>query len=586
MPVTASSLIELRVLEGPNLYFPRAAIKLTLDIGGLSMASEETAARFARRIGLKNARPGAPDTGFRQRFALRAVGRLVRAVAQESGTSRLAVRVRSTSDRHQIVVAFPWAHRLRAQEMGRAVASVLDAVPGADLDVAVSAAAERVATSELGPAPTTITPHVPVVAVTGTNGKTTTSRMVAHIARTHGLLVGWSNTDGIYIDGELIEGGDYSGPSGAGRVLAHPEVQLAVTETARGGILLKGIGLTRNDVSVVTNVTADHLGLQGIDTVDQLAEVKAVVPRITRKSGWAVLNGDDPRVYAMLGSIKAQPWVFSRDVDSPAVRDTLNARGRASVVIDGWVSVLRANGDPDPLIALVDVPMTLAGLSRFNVENTLAATSAALAIGIPRETVIEGLRTFRPDAEHNPGRMNFFTLPVGEPDAEASSPGVSVVMDLAHNEAGLEALMEIMNGVRAPGGRLLLGLGVVGDRTDELIEKLGEIAARDSDVVAIGHKERYLRGRTTEELETLMRAGAERVGVTGVPAYPTEVAVLSALVGQALPGDVVGLMCHAEREECYDWIAAHGGTPDTNEDLAVKVRAAAGGPASSGATPQ
>ncbi len=567
--MTATSLIELRVLEGPNLYFPRAAIKLTLDIGGLSTASEATAQRFAGRIGLKHARPGAPDTGFRQRFALRAVGRLVRAVAQESGTARLAVRVRSTSDAHQVVVAFPWAHRTRAQEMGHAIGAVLDSVPGADMESAVSRAAERVHASELGAAPTTITPRIPVVAVTGTNGKTTTSRMIAHIARTHGLLVGWSNTDGIYVDGVQVEEGDYSGPSGAGRILAHEEVQLAVTETARGGILLKGIGLVHNDVSVVTNVTADHLGQQGIDTVDQLAEVKAVVPRITRKGGWAVLNADDPRVYAMRGAIRAKPWVFSRDVDAPGVRETLTDRGRATVVIDGWVAVLRANADPDPLIELVDVPMTLAGLSRFNVENTLAAVSAALAIGIPRDVVIEGLRSFTPDAEHNPGRMNFFTLPTPAGDA------ISVVMDLAHNEAGLEALMEIMNGVRRTGGRLLLGLGVVGDRTDDLIEKLGEIAARDSDVVAIGHKEKYLRGRTTDELEVLMRAGAERVGVTGVPAYPSEVAVMSALVGQALPGDVVGVMCHAERQECYDWISAHGGTADDAPTLAAKVRAAA-----------
>ncbi len=567
--VSASSLVELRVLEGPNLYFPRAAIKLTLDIAGLSAASEATAARLANRIGLKNARPGAPDSGFRQRFALRAVARLVRAVAQESGTSRLGVRVRSTAEPHTIVVAFPWKGRTRAQEMGRAVGAVLDAVPGADIEAAVSAAAERVGETPPGPRPTTITPKVPVVAVTGTNGKTTTSRMVAHIARTHGLHVGWSSTDGIYVDDELVEGGDYSGPSGAGRVLAHHEVELAVTETARGGILLKGIGLTRNDVSVVTNVTADHLGLHGIDTVDQLAEVKAVVPRITRKGGWAVLNADDPRVYAMRGAIKAQPWVFSRDIDSPGVRDTLSDGGRATTLIDGWVSVLTPNRDPDPLIELVDVPMTLAGLSRFNVENTLAAASAALAIGIPRDVVIEGLRTFRPDAEHNPGRMNFFTLPHPEADGD-----VSVVMDLAHNEAGLEALLEIMNGVRADGGRILLGLGVVGDRTDELIEKLGEIAARDSDVVAIGHKEHYLRGRTIEELEALMRAGAERVGVTGIPAYATEVGVMAALVGQALPGDVVGVMCHAERQECYDWIAQHGGTPDTPETLAAKVRAA------------
>jgi len=292
--------------------------------------------------------------------------------------------------------------------------------------------------------------------------------------------------------------------------------------------------------------------------------VKAVVPRITRRDGWAVLNGDDPRVLAMRSVIKARPWVFSRDPDSPAVREVLSAGGRATTVIDGWLSVLYPDADADPLIELVDVPMTLAGLSRFNVENTLAAASAALAAGLPRDVVVAGLRTFLPDADHNPGRMNFFS--VGE---------VSVVVDLAHNEAGLEALLEIMNGVRRPGARLLLGLGVVGDRTDELIEKLGEIAARDSDVVAIGHKDKYLRGRTVDELETLMRAGAERVGLTGVPAYPTEVASLAALVGQALPGDVVGLMCHAEREEVYAWIEAQGGTADTPQVLAEKVRAAA-----------
>ncbi len=559
-----SSLLELRVLEGPNLYFPRAAIKLTLDISGLSAASDQTAVRFAKRIGLRNARPGHPETGFRQRFAVRAVARLVRALASEAGTNRLAVRVRPTSDPHQIVVAYPWRNRERAQEMGRAIGDVLDALLRADIDTAVSDAAARVAASERGAGPTTITPRIPVVAVTGTNGKTTTSRMIAHIARTDGRLVGWSNTDGIYIDGELIEAGDYSGPSGAGRILEHKNVEFAVTETARGGILLKGIGLTRNDVSVVTNVTADHLGLQGIDTVDQLAEVKSVVPQITRKDGWAVLNGDDPRVYAMRGQIKAQPWVFSRYPDSPSVREVVGSGGRATTVIDGWVAVLAPNSDADPLVELVDVPMTLAGLSRFNVENTLAAASAALAIGIKRDVVIEGLRTFRPDAEHNPGRMNFFSI--GE---------VSVVIDLAHNEAGLEALFEIMNGVRRPDSRLLIGLGVVGDRTDELIEKLGEIAARDSDVLAIGHKERYRRGRSYEELDGLMRSGAARVGATSFASYPTEVAALSALVGQALPGDVVGLMCHAERQEVYDWIAEQGGTADSAEVLTKKVRAAA-----------
>ena len=369
---------------------------------------------------------------------------------------------------------------------------------------------------------TTLRPTVPVVAVTGTNGKTTTSRLIAHIARVSGRHVGWSNTDGIYLDGVLVEAGDYSGPSGAGRVLAHPEVEFAVTETARGGILLKGIGVLHNDVSVVTNVTADHLGLQGIDTVDQLAEVKGVVPRITKRTGWAVLNADDPRVLAMRSTTRAQPWLFSRHPDSPALRDVLAHGGRATTVIDGWLTVLRPGADPDPLLEIVDVPMTLAGLSRFNVENALAAASAALAAGLDRGPVVEGLGSFLPDVEHNPGRMNFFTL-----------DGYSVVMDLAHNEAGLEALLEVMRGVVAPGGRTMLALGAVGDRTDDLVTNLGEIAAKGADVVVIGHKQRYLRGRTTEELDALMREGAARVGVEHLPSYPTE---LDGAPGAVRPG--------------------------------------------------
>jgi cyanophycin synthetase len=406
----------------------------------------------------------------------------------------------------------------------------------------------------------TLKPRVPVVAVTGTNGQTTTSRMIAHLARTAAHFVGWSNTDGVYIDGELVEAGDYSGPSGAGRVLADDRVDFAVTETARGGILLKGIGLTRNDVSVVTNVSADHLGLHGIDTLDQLAEVKSVVPQITKRTGWAVLNGDDPRVFAMRLVTKAQPWVFSRDPRSPAIREVLTQGGRATTVIDGQVVVLGPHEEADALIAVVDVPMTLAGLSHFNVENALAAASAGLAAGLSRSAVVEGLATFLPDTEHNPGRMNVFTL-----------DGVTVVMDLAHTEAGLGALREVLRGVRAPGCRVLLGLGAVGARQDELLETLGEIAARDTDALAIGHKERYLRGRSTDELDALLRAGAARVGVTDVPSYPTELAALQALVDGARPGDAVGLMCHAERAEVQAWLAGRGATPDTPETLRDKV---------------
>jgi cyanophycin synthetase len=286
-----------------------------------------------------------------------------------------------------------------------------------------------------------------------------------------------------------------------------------------------------------------------------------------------VLNGDDPRVFAMRSVIRARPWVFSRDPNSPAIRETLDERGRATTVIDGWVSVLRPGADPDPLVELVDVPMTLAGLSRFNVENALAAASAALAIGIPRETVVDGLRTFLPDPEHNPGRMNIFTVPLPGRGAEGEA---TVVVDLAHNEVGLEALLEIMAGVRPPGACLRLGLGAVGDRTDDLIGRLGEIGAMGADVVAIAHKEKYLRGRSLDDLDRLLRDGAERVGVTDVTSYDSEVDCLAALVAESGPGDVVGLMCHAQRQEVYDWIAAHGGTSDTPQQLGDKVRVAVG----------
>jgi cyanophycin synthetase len=541
-----TSLVELRVLEGPNLYFPRAAIKLTLDVSSLA----------------------AGHGSLEQNRVLRQVARIVRGVARAAGTTRLGVRVRPTDDPARIVVAYPWRDHDRARALGVAVAGVIDALAApepATLDVLVAAAGAGVGATPPGPGPSTITPRIPVVAVTGTNGKTSTSRLVAHLARTAGHFVGWSNTDGIYVDGVLVEAGDYSGPSGAGRVLADERVDFAVTETARGGILLKGIGVTRNDVSVVTNVSADHLGLHGIDTLDQLAEVKSVVPRITRPSGWTVLNGDDPRVFAMRQVTRARTWVFSRDPRSPSIREVLDHGGRATTVVDGRIVVLDRGQPPDALVSVADVPLTLAGLSHFNVENALAAASAGLAAGLPRQAVVDGLKSFLPDVEHNPGRMNVFTL-----------RGITVVIDLAHNEAGLEALIEVLKGVCAPGGRTFLGLGAVGDRQDDLLVKLGEIAARDVDVVVIGHKQRYLRGRTTGDLDRLMREGAARVGVSEVPAYPTELAALQALAAQAGPGDVVGLMCHAERSDVLDWLGAEGGVADPPAVLREKVRRSRG----------
>ena len=186
-----------------------------------------------------------------------------------------------------------------------------------------------------------------------------------------------------------------------------------MTETARGGILRRGVGVAYNDVSVVTNISADHLGLGGIDTLDQLAEVKAVITKITKPTGWCVLNADDPRTFAMRLGTKAQIWVFTRDPDSPSARSVLDAGGRVTTVLDGWVAVLAAGRDARPVVAVADVPMTLAGLSRVNVENVLAVTSAALALGFTAAQVADGLAAFTP-GENNPGRMNIWTVPLVE----------------------------------------------------------------------------------------------------------------------------------------------------------------------------
>jgi cyanophycin synthetase len=560
---TAGSLVELRVLDGANLYFPRPAVKLTLDLSALLALGEDQARAVADQLGMPGARPGRPDTGLRQRFAAKVVARVVRRVAAEAGTTRLAVRSRPTADLHRLVVAFPWRRRGKAEALGRGVADVLDSLTNGDVGGAVTRAARDVRGVEAGPAPPTRTPHVPLVAVTGTNGKTTTSRMVARMARCAGYVVGWSSTDGVYVDGELVEAGDYSGPAGAGRVLDDARVEFAVTETARGGILLRGLGLSHTDVSVVTNVSADHLGMQGVDTVDQLAEVKAVITKITRPGGAVVLNGDDPRTFAMRLGTAARAVVFSLDSESPSLRTVLNEGGRAITVLDGDITVIDPRREPDVLLPVIDVPMTLGGLSHFNVENALAAVGAGLAVGLPRAAVIEGLRSFRPGPEDNPGRMNVYDL-----------RGVTVVIDLAHNEAGVEALLEVLHGLRPPGAVVHLVMGGVGDRTDDVLRGIGELGARGADRVAIAHKDRYLRGRTTEELERLMRDGAAAVGVHEVPAYPSELAALQAVTDQASVADVVGVMCHAEREEVGEWLREQGATIDGPDELRRKVLAA------------
>jgi cyanophycin synthetase len=543
-------LVELRVLEGPNLYFTRPAIKLTLTVPGWLGASEERAAAVARRIGIRGAaRPGRPRSEERRRFVTKVAAYVSRALASATGT-RLAVRARTGHERDEIVVAFPWRRRDAARVLGEEIADLIGLVLRTDrtFRALVRERAGKLASLEPGPAPTVLRPKVPVVAVTGTNGKTTTVRLVAHLFGAAGLRTALTSTDGVYVDGELVEEGDYSGPSGATKALAQPGVEVAVLEVARGGILLKGIGTAHNDASVVTNISADHLGLHGIFTLDQLAEVKSTITRITKPDGWCVLNADDPRVLAMRRGSRGRPFLFSMDPDHPAIRSVLSEDGRGMAPLDGWMTVLSPGPSLHPLVRLEEVPVTLAGISSQHVQNAMAASAAALGVGLSPASVVKGLRSFVLDPERNPGRANLFEV-----------EGRVLVVDYAHNEAGMEGLVEICRGLRPAGREIWVAYGSAGDRSDQIMQGLGRIAARGADHVAVVELHRYLRGRDPRDVIDRLKAGAKDSGVVDVPDFPTEIEGLRWMLERSRPGDVLAITALAQRPEIFRLMDDRGG---------------------------
>ena len=545
-------MVELRVLEGPNLYFTRPAIKLTVAVPGWLAANERRAGELARRVRLPgSARPGAPHSEQRRRFVARVAAHVTRSLAAEAG-SRIGVRSRPGPEPEHVVVSYPWRRRVAAEALGREDGDLLGvALRGRrPFRTLLRERAGRLrGLEEPGPGPSVPVPHVPVIAVTGTNGKTTTVRLLAHLFATAGRRVAYASTDGVYLDGRLVEEGDYSGPSGAGMALSQPGVEVAVLEVARGGILLKGIGAAHADVAVVTNVSADHLGLHGIATLDQLAEVKSTITRIVPPEGWSVLNADDPRVLAMRRSAGGRPFLFSMDPDHPALRTALAEGGRAVAPIDGRLALLRPGPSFVPLVPLEDIPVTLAGISTVHVQNAMAAAAAALGAGLPRNDVAQGLRGFVLDPERNPGRANLF-----------EERGRIVLIDYAHNEAGMAGLVEICHGLRAPGARVWIAFGSAGDRSDDIMHAVGYRAARGADHVAVVELHRYLRGRDPEEVVDRLRAGALDGGATDVPDFPDEVAGLTWMLEHARENDVVAIAALSQRFELFELLRRRGAT--------------------------
>ncbi len=560
--------IELRVLTGPNLYFTRPAVKLTLDAAGVLEAEPSAVVGWQRALRVRNPAVGLPHSDTRALAAADLAAAVVRRAAGALGT-RVAAVARPGDD-DTVIVAYPFRRRGTAEAFGSAVARAYGAITDGRLDAttAIAAIPGELAGHDVGETVRPVRPAIPVIAVTGTNGKTTTTRLIAHLVKAGGRVPGWSSTDGIVIDGETVETGDWSGPGGAARVLEDPRVQVAVTETARGGILLRGVGTAVNDVSVVTNISPDHLGLLGVHTVEQLAEVKSVIVRITKPNGWTVLNADDPLVRAMRSVSRARPWFYSPDPQNPHLDEALEAGGRAITVVDGGIVVLGRGLDPTVVTKVADVPLTLAGASRVNVSNALAATAAALAIGVRVDAVRAGLASFSGGAEQNAGRLNVYRL-----------GSIAVLLDLAHNEASLASLLEVGRALRLPGGELAVVLGTAGDRTDEAIHAMGAMAAQQADRLVVAHRTRYQRGREPGEMERIWRAGAAEAGVVQVDETADEFSGLVHLLDgtPALPeGSAVAVCALEQREQMAELIANRGGGEMTPHQVAQRVAARSG----------
>ncbi|HWC69876.1 MAG TPA: cyanophycin synthetase, partial [Actinomycetota bacterium] len=405
--------------------------------------------------------------------------------------------------------------------------------------------------------------RIPIVAVTGSNGKTTTVRMIAHVMKNMGRRVGLTSTDGIYIDGRLTKQVDASGPRSAQTVLQNPRVDFAVFEVARGGILREGLGYGRNDVAVVLNVTGDHLGLRDIETVEQLAAVKRVIVEAVPRDGYAVLNADDPLVLEMRKHCSGNVVLFTMNEEHELI-ERWTRRGRKAVVLRrdeaGEQIVLRDGRRTMPVGFTHQFPSTFDGRARMNVQNLLAAVAACHASGAHLHDIRHGLRTFTTDFFQAPGRLNLVDL-----------GGVTVLLDYAHNAAGLQTVGDFVERMTsevpptAPGAvswsanlRVAV-IATAGDRRDEDMRDLGRVAARFFDEVIV-REDVNPRGRERGEAGMLVLEGVEEGRAAGARVGSAELitdeleACRSAL-DRSRPGDLV-VLCVDRPAEVWQEIEA------------------------------
>jgi cyanophycin synthetase len=567
-------LVEIRMLEGPNVYRLEPVVKLELMVGRRRTWYGQ---RDPGRHALVHL--GGPVRARDWPDQVAAVVAWIRRLRADHGEGRVGLAVHRSSEPGAWIVTFPWCGEERARTLTEAALALAarDVSPSrtAQLTGAQSRLAarwsERISEARATP-PGWVRDadrRMPIVSISGTNGKSTVTRLISHILVRAGRHVGTTTSDGVLVDERLVEPGDWTGPGGAQQVLRRRDVEVAVLETARGGIILRGIGYESNDASVLTNVSSDHLDLQGIHTLPELAEVKATICRITRPDGWVVLNGDDPLVAAVARRVRAPVAFFSIDPrgEGPPVVRRHVAAGRRAYLVRGGRIVELDGGTATPIVEVGRVPLTVGGLARHNVANALAAAGGARGLGATIEQVADGLTDFRPSTDRSPGRLNLFRL----------GPRV-VIVDFAHNEAGIAAVLDVAEGIAAgAAGRaapITAIIGTAGDRPDDTLRGIGRIAAERAQRVAVKETRKYLRGRTEASVIGELLAGVRAGGGSqaDVPVYESETAALRAELngrGAATPAVIV-LMCQEDRDGVFRLLADLGARP---VDVATELTA-------------
>ncbi len=371
------------------------------------------------------------------------------------------------------------------------------------------------------------TGRIPIIAITGTNGKTTTSRLIAHIAKMNGYRVGYTTSDGVYIQNRLLMKGDCTGPASAEFVLKDPTVNFAVLECARGGLLRAGLGFKQCDIGIVTNVAADHLGLKGIHTIEQLAKVKGVIPETVLPNGYAILNADDDLVYDMRRTVNCNVALFSMDENNPRIKALQRLHGITAIYENGYVTICRGEWKMRVMKA-EDIPLTYGGKAAFMIQNVLAAVLAANIHGISIEDMKAGLETFIPSASQTPGRLNLFEF-----------KNFSILLDYAHNPAGMRALQKFTNNIEAT-----VKVGIiagVGDRREEDTNQIGSIAAEMFDEIII-RQDKHLRGKTEQELIKMLNDGIKMKDPNKkTTIIPSEKEAITYAVKNAVKGSLIVL---------------------------------------------